>query len=73
MQGLVTDSGTMSHARHVKPLCEAQLLNVAPMEAGRTLECLCRFQTDNVDVAADVQQDHQHSVHHGPAARSRGQ
>eukprot|EP00959_Pyramimonas_sp_CCMP1952_P215953 4516904-Pyramimonas_sp.AAC.1 len=73
MQGIVTDSGAMSHSRHAEPLREIKLLDVVSVRAGHTLECLCRVQTDDVDVAADVQKDRQHSIHHGTAVRGQGQ
>eukprot|EP00959_Pyramimonas_sp_CCMP1952_P082139 1716443-Pyramimonas_sp.AAC.1 len=34
MQGLVTDNGAMTHARHAKPLRQVQLLDVVPNASG---------------------------------------
>eukprot|EP00959_Pyramimonas_sp_CCMP1952_P360518 7549800-Pyramimonas_sp.AAC.1 len=63
----------MSRSRHAKPLRQIQPLDVAPARTGHTLECLRRLKTDDVDVAADVQKDRQHSIQHGPTVRCQGQ
>eukprot|EP00959_Pyramimonas_sp_CCMP1952_P151072 3161832-Pyramimonas_sp.AAC.1 len=43
------------------------------MGARHTLECLCSLQTNDIDVAADVQKGHQRATQHGPAVCGRGQ
>eukprot|EP00959_Pyramimonas_sp_CCMP1952_P109989 2300974-Pyramimonas_sp.AAC.1 len=62
----------MPHAGHAQPLRPAQLLDVVSVGAGDAFECPCSFQTNDFDVAADVQQDSQHTLYHGPTVRSQG-
>eukprot|EP00959_Pyramimonas_sp_CCMP1952_P352907 7393691-Pyramimonas_sp.AAC.1 len=71
MQGPITDSGAMLHARHATHLRQIQLLDVVPVGAGHTLEWPCRSQADDADDAADVQQDRQHSAQMVPLSAAR--
>eukprot|EP00959_Pyramimonas_sp_CCMP1952_P052423 1095844-Pyramimonas_sp.AAC.2 len=63
----------MSHSRHVERLRQDQLLDIVSMRAGYAFKRLSRFQTNDVDVAADVQKDRQRSMRHGPTVRGQGQ
>eukprot|EP00959_Pyramimonas_sp_CCMP1952_P015164 320976-Pyramimonas_sp.AAC.1 len=63
----------MSHSRHVEPLRQVQLLDIVSMRAAYAFKRLCRFQTNDVGVAADVRKNPQHSIHHGPTVRGQGQ
>eukprot|EP00959_Pyramimonas_sp_CCMP1952_P077045 1610545-Pyramimonas_sp.AAC.1 len=53
-------------------LHQFQLLDVVTMRSRDSLECLRSFQTHDVDIAADIQQDSQHSINHGSTVRRQG-